>query len=176
MVARKYAKILRIALVFLICATLPAGRAMAVETLTFERMWPALHQPWRFIHPQDVAVDDADHIYIADSGSHSVQKFTSDGQLISRWTDTGKEGEEKLQPAGLAIESNRYVYIADSANHCIHKFTTNGVLVARWRKQTEKDDQIWIPMDVAVDPRGYVYVAEVKAKAVLTRLPAWPLA
>ena len=33
----------------------------------------------------DVAVDAAGNVYAADSSNHRIQKFTSDGTLITQW-------------------------------------------------------------------------------------------
>jgi len=140
--------------------TLVPNRALPQEILQFERLWPALHQPWRFNHPHDVAVDDAGHIYIADTESNSVQKFNADGQLINRWGGSGDIKKKAFIPTGLTTAGSRYVYVADKANHCIHQFTTNGEFVTRWGTQGEKDGQFLTPMDVAVNLEGFVYVAD----------------
>ena len=86
-----------IILIFMVClVVLPfllPNPGFPQETLRFARMWPALQQPWHFNHPQDVASDDAGHIYVADTENHSIQKFTSEGQLINRWA--GPKGGDK---------------------------------------------------------------------------------
>ena len=46
-------------------------------------------EPGQFIRPQKMAVDEDDHIWVADACNHRIQVFDSQGKLLKIW---GKEG------------------------------------------------------------------------------------
>ena len=126
-------------LLVLILIILPSTAA-GQETYRFERMWPTLPQPWYFSYPQDIAIGPDGSVYIADSGFCRIQKFTQDGQFITRWGRQGTgDGEFSVArgywqelpsgPNGIAIDNNGNVYVADTYNHRIQKFTSDGVFL-----------------------------------------------
>ncbi len=39
----------------------------------------------RFRLPFGVAVDSSGYVYVADTKSHCIQKFTSDGKFVTKW-------------------------------------------------------------------------------------------
>jgi len=57
----------------------------AGEVFTFERMWPTLKQPWYFAGPQGIAIDKDGNVYVADTNSHLIEKYSSDGTFITMW-------------------------------------------------------------------------------------------
>jgi NHL repeat len=50
---------------------------------------------------------------VADPGNHRVQKFTKDGDFITKWDTI---------PWAIAADSLGYVYITDTSNHFVEKF------------------------------------------------------
>ena len=65
------------------------GQQTASQTLSvpngyeFLNEWhPNLSANGQFRNPQDVAVDSADNVYVADAGNNRVQKFDSNGILL----------------------------------------------------------------------------------------------
>jgi DNA-binding beta-propeller fold protein YncE len=55
------------------------------EHYIFERLWPTLPQPWHFDRAYDLAVDQQGNVYVANQGTHLLQKFTSNGHFIHQW-------------------------------------------------------------------------------------------
>jgi len=71
-----------------------------------------------------VAVDaPGGRVYVADTGNHRIQKFTSDGELVLEWGTLGEGDGQFWFPRGVAVASDGSVYVADTSNHRIQKFS-----------------------------------------------------
>ena len=82
------------ALIILITISILPTLASSEEFYKFERMWPTLQQRWYFSKPRDIAVDSDGYVYMADSWNHRIQKFTTDGQFVTKWgKKVGRNGE-----------------------------------------------------------------------------------
>jgi sugar lactone lactonase YvrE len=136
------------------------GVAVSEETYKFERMWPTLQQPWYLFMPQDVAMDEAGNIYIADTSNHRVQKYTSDGLFITGWGHRGNDDGEFDYPYSVATDPNGSVYVADNDNHRIQKFTSEGQFLTKWGSYGSGDGDLNSPSAIEIDRVGNVYVAE----------------
>jgi hypothetical protein len=85
----------------------------------------------RFIQPGGIAVDDAGHLYVADTGNNTIRKITAAGMVSTIAGFPGSPGSADgtgstarfTQPSGIAAEGadNLYVYVADSGNNTIRK-------------------------------------------------------
>jgi len=82
--------------------------------------------------PQDIAIDSADNLYIADHDNHAVRMVTPDGIIttIAGNGSAGYSGDDGLAtlaqfhlPQGIAIDSADNLYIADNHNNRIRKLT-----------------------------------------------------
>jgi len=114
--------------------------------------------PGHFSHPQFIAVDDDGSIYVTDLGNKRVQKFSSNGEYITEWGNSGKQSGEFHYPSGIAV-SDDFVYVADRDLNRIQKFTTDGEFVTKWGEKGSYDGQLLFPNGVAVN-NGIVYVAD----------------
>ncbi len=134
------------------------------EVYKFERMWPALQQPWYFNVPGDIAIDKNDFVYIADTWNHRVQKFTTQGHFISKWgkSDVTEGNFGTGGSVSLAADSKGFVYVNDPCNYRIQKFSSDGRFVSKWGKQGSGDGEFSSPVSggTAVDKEGFVYVAD----------------
>jgi hypothetical protein len=70
-----------------------------------------------------IAVDSADNVYVtsADIGdsNYLVQKFTSDGLLLTQWFSAGDDGINipTYNGYGIAFDSTGMMFIADTFNN-----------------------------------------------------------
>ena len=71
-------------------------------------------------------------VYVANSLSHSVQKFSSDGSLLTQWGRYGTGTGQFRYPYDVAIDSEGNIYVADSYNWRIQKFDSNGNFLTQW--------------------------------------------
>jgi hypothetical protein len=129
-------------------------------TYKFERMWPSLQQPWYFDRPYIVAVDKNGSVYVADPYSNLIQKFTSDGQFVTKWGTNGAADGQFNFPIGITVDSSGFIYIADYGNNRIQKFTSDGQFVTKWGTNGAADGQFNLPGGITVDSSGYVYVTD----------------
>jgi hypothetical protein len=70
-------------------------------------------------------VDGSGNVYVADSGNNRIQKFTSDGTLLTKWGEEGGEDGQFYNPRGIAVDGSGEIYVADTWNGRIQKFATN---------------------------------------------------
>lgn len=77
--------------------------------------------------PCGVAVDSADHVYVADQGNQTIRKIAPDGSVTTlaglaliAGSDDGTGSAARFHfPAGLAADSAGNLYVADTVNHTI---------------------------------------------------------
>ena len=69
-------------------------------------------EPGHFSHPQFIAVGDDGSLYISDLGNKRVQKFSSHGQYVTEWGQSGKLAGEFHYPSGIAVSGDS-VFVAD---------------------------------------------------------------
>jgi sugar lactone lactonase YvrE len=114
----------------------------------------------QFAWLESVDTDSSGNVYVVDMDNERVQKFTSDGQFISKWgTDGGAIGEFR-KPAGLAIDASDNVYVTDQGNGRVQKFTSDGQFIAAWGTTGDGTSQFSEPEGIDVDSSGHVYVAD----------------
>jgi sugar lactone lactonase YvrE len=60
-------------------------------------------QPGNFLHASSLAVDSQENVYVVDSELPSIQKFTSDGQLLARWIEPPSAELMKLENSPIFL-------------------------------------------------------------------------
>ena len=81
----------------------------------------------RFQDPEDVVVDSAGIVYVADSGNHAIRKIdkgqvtTVAGGIGQGKVDGLKSNAKFYYPTGIAIQGTKTLYVADRNNHVIRK-------------------------------------------------------
>jgi sugar lactone lactonase YvrE len=88
----------------------------------------------QFGWPSSIAVDSAGNVFVVDNSNNRIQKFTSNGQFVTKWGFSGSGyGQFMFRvQTGLAIDSSNNVYVTDQNNHRIQKFTNNGAYITQW--------------------------------------------
>lgn len=90
----------------------------------------------------------AGHVYLSNpAASGQVERFTSDGTLVSSWGSFGWSAGS-TQPRRVATDGAGNVYVADSRSGLLGVYTPDGVLVRQWKASVR---------DVAVGADGHVY-------------------
>ena len=124
----------------------------------------------QFNNPNGIAVDREGNVYVCDE-SCRIQKFTSDGEFITKWGHCGIGVEDFFKPIDLAIDNDGNVYVLNFfqltindivvQRFCnIQKFTSEGEFITKWGSSGTEDGQIFLPAGFAVDSEGNVFVAD----------------
>ncbi len=114
----------------------------------------------QFLSPTCVAVDTMDNVYVVDNFNFRIQKFGSNGNLITKWGKEGFGNGEFLYPACAAIDSMGNVYVTDSYLNRIQKFDSNGNFIKTWGIGGIGDGEFQGPTGIAVDSVDNVYVSD----------------
>ena len=130
--------------------------------------------------PEDVTVDSAGNIYIADSCNNRIRKVTVSTGIITTVAGDGTGGysgdggqatsAELSDPIGVGLDTANNIYIGDFSNNRIRKVTVStGIIttVAGDGKGGYSGDggpatsaELDSPGGVEVDPAGNIYIAD----------------
>jgi tetratricopeptide (TPR) repeat protein len=69
-----------------------------------------------------IAVDSSGNVYVADSGNHRIQKFTSSGSFLATWGSQGTGNGQFNGPRGIAVDGSGNVFVGDTDNNRIQRF------------------------------------------------------
>ena len=105
-----------------------------------------------FTQPSDLVVGNNQRIYILDGVNNKVKVYTTGGDYLFSFGETGTGQGEFNFPLGIGRDSVDRIYVADSGNHRVQIFSPDGTYVSQF---TTEVDQNAIkrsdPTDVAVN-------------------------
>ena len=121
-----------------------------------------------FNAPSKIAFDNADRLYVLDSGNFRVQRceFSGAWTCSTFFGETGIPGDDLFHlssyPGGITVEGD-YVFVADAGNHRVLRCNTSGVCEhfagTTGESGWDNDHFLW-PVAVATDSVGNVYVSD----------------
>jgi DNA-binding beta-propeller fold protein YncE len=150
-------------------------------------------------HPQDVAVNAAGDVYIADTYNNRVLKVTPSGQVTAVAGDgiAGYSGDGRLgtfaelnEPTGVAVDAEGNLYIADSANNVIRRVDAKTGIITTVAGDYAADKangglggfsgdggpatsaELNDPQGVAIDGAGDLFIADTFNNAIREVTPA----
>ena len=86
-----------------------------------------IYQPNReFDKPRGITIDAYGMVYIADSNNHRVQKYSSEGELLTIISSKGEGGGRLNEPYGLCVDGNGILYVTENGSNTVSMFTSNG--------------------------------------------------
>jgi len=104
--------------------------------------------------PRGVAFDNDNHLHVADTGNHRVQKFNVNGYFLLQFGSYGAGAGQLNHPFGIATHNGR-VYVADKDNHRISVFQCDGQFCFSFGS-----DHLGDPWDVAINADNQLLVAD----------------
>ncbi len=108
--------------------------------------------------PTGVAVAPNGEVYVANTGSCVIQRFTAYGIFLSEWGSEGSDPGQFEDPQGLAIDEAGDVYVCDSFNFRIQKIDPQGVPISEFGSQGDGQGTFQFPYGVAVSLAGFLYI------------------
>ena len=148
------------------CTIIPATNA--VETYAYATQWGSNGSATgQFYNPGGIAVDGSGNVYVADTGNHRIQKFTSNGGFIAAWGSKGSGNGQFKSPYGIAVDSTGNVYVADYGNYRIQKFSPDSTFLGSIGGFSTNPSGLAAPVGVAVDTAGNVYVIDLGFQKVV---------
>ena len=88
--------------------------------------------------PEDVALDSAGNLFIAETGNHNILRVDAATQIRTRIAGDGSIGyygdgvsaDQAIlkSPGGIHVDSAGNVFIADTGNYCIRKIDTGSII------------------------------------------------
>jgi len=127
-----------------------------------------------FDHPEDVAIDNAGNLYVADNSNDLIRKISPAG-VVTTLAGSGEEGFNDgvgtaatfSSPSGIAVDRAGNMYVADTSYSLIRKISPAGVVTTLAGSGTSgRDDgagpdaSFNNPYGVVVDSTGTVFVAD----------------
>jgi tripartite motif-containing protein 71 len=139
----------------------PTGTTQVATGVCFVTKWGKTgRENGEFLSPRGVAIAPDSSIFVADTGNHRIQKFSSDGIHIRSWGTQGSSVGQFLYPYDVTVDREGNVFVADLGNNRTQKFSNTGVFIRAWGKSGTGDGEFRFPMKIDTDPSGNVFVSE----------------
>ena len=114
-----------------------------------------------------ISIGPDDSVFCADDGTHTITKFTPDGELLMTLGTPGVpaekwSGEPFNRPTHAVVSPNTGdIFVSDGyGNSRVHRYTSEGTLVVSWGEPGIDPGQFIRPHNIAVDSEERVYVAD----------------
>ena len=115
----------------------------------------------RFEKPRTIAATPDQHIYVLDGGNREVQRFTTQGEYVSRYAFRMDRTSDELRPLhGLSVDARGTVYIVDGVAGKVRKIEADGTPGNTFTLETlvgEPNDAPWL-MQISMD--GHLFAVK----------------
>jgi DNA-binding beta-propeller fold protein YncE len=136
------------------------------EVLVFDRDG-RLRDRWGselFTKPHGIWISPDDHIYLTDTGDHTVRKMTPDGRVLMTLGTPGQTGAPGMpfnEPTRAVEAPSGDLFVSDGyGQNRAHRFTAAGERIVSWGETGKGPGQFELPHDITVDRHGRVYILD----------------
>lgn len=121
-------------------------------------------QPGEFLYPVALAVAPDDTVYVLDSETHLVSRFTNDGRHLASFGGRGNGHGMFNDPRDLTVDVRGNVYVLDYGNRQVQRLSADGEYQTRWAFKVSADQPGLRLLDgMTVDRDCNVYVSDASA-------------
>jgi len=111
--------------------------------------------------PSGVIVDRDNYLYIIDTSTKKVKKYSPEGKFISTFGKTGKEFRKLKIPGGIAIDSRGNIYVTDAKTHGVLLFSATGRYRTKWGiRMGSGNADFNTPLGIVADSSDNIYVVD----------------
>lgn len=119
-------------------------------------------EPGEFYFPIGIAITTADEVLVTDHYNNRVQRFTTEGKLLSHF-------DVLPNPGGIAVDKAGNIYLSHFPTAVITKevhpdrltvYSAEGKKLREWGKTGSGDGEFSYPGGMAIAPNGRLYVAD----------------
>jgi serine/threonine protein kinase len=114
--------------------------------------------PGHFETPRTIAAAPNGELYVLDSGRREVQRFSPQGEYLSRYAfRLDRSGETLRDLDGLAVDRAGAVYIVDAVAHKVRRLDPGGTPGLTFGLETLVGESAGAPWLLQVGPQGQLY-------------------
>ena len=117
----------------------------------------------QFQRPQGLAIDEHDHLWVADASNGRIQIFDvseKEPKFLATWGRPGSEVGCLSYPYELVLDGQGHVYVCEFGNHRIQKFTLDGKSLGTWGSAGSEVGQLHQPWSMCRDRQGKFIVVD----------------
>jgi hypothetical protein len=150
-------------------ADTPAQSQTPAPLLSYIGAWGVKGDaPGQLDQPTCIATDTIGNVYIADAGSHFVDKFDAQGGPLLSFQDEGLK-----HPQAITVDSGGAIYVTDSGRASAFVYFPNGDRYRQLRLRTRPKSEDLVSL--AVDDDGLIHILDADAGKVFTYTPRFRL-
>lgn len=140
--------------------TIPNAEEEALEISHAGAFGEAGSEAGQLEAPSDVAAGPAGDLWVADTGNDRIQRFDSEGELISQFGVTGAEDGQLSEPTGIAIDAEGDLWVVDRGNSRVQRFDPAGEFLSKFGESGFESGKLLSPREVEIDAAGNLWVVD----------------
>lgn len=113
-----------------------------------------------FSHPQGLALDAHDNIYVADTGNHRIRVFNPAGKVLNKFGNHGARLGEFNGPSSVIVDNAGNLLVLDEKNFRVQVFTPRGLFKNKYGKRGTGRGEFASPWGLAADSKRNVFVTD----------------